>query len=190
MGPVRIRHGVAEHVMKSRVRAYKTRAKRHWVSSELAGTYLPLIPTHSPDFMAIGQNSFESVTCPMECEALVLFDVDGCYAHKHTTTSPSLREKTGPNSAYNRNSTLFLLSQPSLSLQNASVSFPLATQPVCASSNPWKPGTVTHLKQARSSGAVRLMMRSHETLSGETTVVLCVYSRNYRKKKDSTNLRR
>ena len=66
-----------------------------------------------------------------------------CYTHtQHVRLHHLENKKTRPNSVHNRNSTLFLLSQPYLSLQDASVSFWRATQPVCASSNPWKPGTV------------------------------------------------
>ena len=87
---------------------------------------------------------FMSVASPMKCEALVLFDVNVCYTYtQHVQLHPLETQKTRPNSVHNRNSTLFLPSQQYLSLQDASVSFWRATQPVCASSNPWKPGTVT-----------------------------------------------
>ena len=45
------------------------------------------------------------------------------YTTRRTTTSSSWKQETRPNSVHNRNSTLFLLSQPNLSLQDASVSF-------------------------------------------------------------------
>ena len=59
-------------------------------------------------------------------------------------------KKTGPNCAHNRKSTIFLLSQPSLSLRATCVSFSFATQPVCTFPNPWKLGTVAYFAQVPS----------------------------------------
>ena len=67
---------------------------------------------------------FRSVASPIKGEARVLFDVDVCLTYtQHGRLHHLENHKTRPKSVHNRNSTLFLISQPCLSLQDASVSF-------------------------------------------------------------------
>ena len=96
-----------------------------------------------PDFMNDRtKQRFRSVASPMmKCESLVLFDVDVCCTHtQHVRLHHLEKKKPDPGQLSSQSKLNPLSSFPSL--QDASVSFWSATQPVCVSSNPWTPGTV------------------------------------------------